>query len=356
MRAAAVIVGIAALVALVGAVWGGLGRMGLATGAPPEPLAVWHGALIVNGFFGTVLTLERALTLGRGALYAMPLAVGGGSWMVYAGWPVVGSALVVAGAVGFAGLHVWLIVRDREVHRVALALGAGAWVVSAVLLVAHVRGSGPSMGDLAPWWAAFLVLTFAGERLKAACETVVGRVGQALFFGSVAVFLGGIAAGLGGVAPGLRVAGIGAVGLAIWPAVVGDGWRRLRGSGMRGYVGRTYAGGYAWLAVGGALLIAYGGRDAGLVFDAQWHAIFVGYVLMLIFAHVPEVMQGEGRPSVAYHPVLYAAPGLLHLSLGARLYGDLAVAPGWRLVGGIGHAAAIAVFVVLVALRLERHP
>ena len=328
--------------------------MGLATGAPPGQLMLWHGALIVNGFFGTALTLERALTLGRPALWVMPLGVGLGSWLAYAGRPVIGSALVVGGAMAFAGLHVWLIVRDREVHRVALALGAGAWVVSAVLLLSHVRGSGLSMAELAPWWGSFLVLTFAGERLEAARQTGMGSVGQGLFFGAVAVMLGGFAAGLGGLASGHAIAGAGVIGVAVWLTVVGRAGRSLRQSELSGYIGRTYLGGYAWLAVGGALLLVYGEQAGGLVFDAQWHAIFVGYVLMLIFAHVPDVMQGEGRPSVAYHSVLYVAPVLLHLSLGARLYGDLAVAPNWRLIGGLGNAAALAVFVVVVACRLER--
>jgi len=45
--------------------------------APPAGIA-WHGALMASAFFGTLISLERAVALGRLWAYAAPLACGAG--------------------------------------------------------------------------------------------------------------------------------------------------------------------------------------------------------------------------------------------------------------------------------------
>jgi hypothetical protein len=57
------------MLALVGALVGGLVRLGWALAAP-APLAAFHGPLMVAGFLGTVIGLERAVALGRLWAYA----------------------------------------------------------------------------------------------------------------------------------------------------------------------------------------------------------------------------------------------------------------------------------------------
>ena len=50
----------------------GLARLGWAS--PGAALAAAHGPLMASGFFGTVISLERAVALGRRWAYAAPLA------------------------------------------------------------------------------------------------------------------------------------------------------------------------------------------------------------------------------------------------------------------------------------------
>ena len=342
-----------AAMSLVGAVWGGLGRMGLATATPPQMLMLLHGALIANGFFGTVISLERAVALDRPIFYAIPFACGLGSWLAYLGWPIAGSALVCASTVGLVGVFAWLVKREPAVHHVVMGLGAVAWAGAGVLLLLHAAGSGPPVADLAPWWATFLVLTIAGERLELARVLRLTPLRQTLFFVAVGAVLGGLAADLGGLASGRLFAGAGFVGLAIWLGVFDVARRTARRGGLTGYIGRTLLGGYVWLAVGGGLLVWYGAHSGGVIFDAQWHAIFIGFVLTMIFAHAPVVIRALAGRRIAYHPALYVAPVILHLSMGVRLWGDLTVSPYWRLVGGLGNAAAIVVFGVVAGVRLR---
>ena len=52
-----------AAVALLTALWGGLGRLGWALPAVHPAAAALHGPLMVSGFLGTLITLERAAAL-----------------------------------------------------------------------------------------------------------------------------------------------------------------------------------------------------------------------------------------------------------------------------------------------------
>jgi hypothetical protein len=49
--------------ALIGALWGGLLRLGWAWPTPQPSLALLHGPLMVCGFLGTLIGLERAVAL-----------------------------------------------------------------------------------------------------------------------------------------------------------------------------------------------------------------------------------------------------------------------------------------------------
>ncbi|MEI2422044.1 hypothetical protein V6O07_17330, partial [Arthrospira platensis SPKY2] len=53
------------MLALVFGVLSGLARLGVATPEAALPLAGLHSALLISAFFGTVISLERAVALGR---------------------------------------------------------------------------------------------------------------------------------------------------------------------------------------------------------------------------------------------------------------------------------------------------
>src|SRR4249919_2295629 len=50
--------------------WTGLDRIGIAL--PGEQLGELHGALMISGFFGALISLERAVALNRPFAYAAP--------------------------------------------------------------------------------------------------------------------------------------------------------------------------------------------------------------------------------------------------------------------------------------------
>ena len=58
------LVALAAL-ALLAALWAALARIGVDMPALPVPVVAEHGPLMVSGFLGTLVSLERAVALGK---------------------------------------------------------------------------------------------------------------------------------------------------------------------------------------------------------------------------------------------------------------------------------------------------
>src|SRR5699024_166930 len=81
------------------------------------------------------------------------------------------------------------------------------------------------------------------------------------------------------------------------------------------------------MAVTGALWLSIGRlHDGGphQPYDAMLHALFLGFVISMIFAHAPVVVPAVlGRP-LPYRRVLYLPLVLLHGSLLLRLLGGVA--------------------------------
>ncbi|HZQ62027.1 MAG TPA: hypothetical protein VFC24_11800, partial [Casimicrobiaceae bacterium] len=90
----------AGFVALVMGVGAGLARLGWTMPAMAVDLAAWHGPLLLCGFFGVVIALERAVAIGRLWAYAAPLIAGIGTVALFAHFFAFAMAcMMVAGAV-----------------------------------------------------------------------------------------------------------------------------------------------------------------------------------------------------------------------------------------------------------------
>src|SRR6185437_421408 len=163
--------------------------------------------------------------------------------------------------------------------------------------------------------------------------TGTSRRGRLLFAGAAGLFGAGLLASLaagpspatGGTVPaGIRVTGAGLIALALWLARYDIARRTIRGRGVTRFMAAALLTGYAWLAVAGGLWAGLGQMSGGGAYDAELHAIFLGFVMSMIFAHAPVIVPSVlGRP-LPFRPALYAPLVLLHASLMLRLAGDWA--------------------------------
>ena len=336
-----------AVVALVVGVWMGLARLGIPLGAPPTPEV--HGALLVLGFLGTLIGLERAAAAGRAWTFGVPFL---GACSVAA--MILGSPrLAAACSLGAGGLLVAVYgaaLRTRPAdHLVVMTAGAVGWLLAAATWIR--AGAVPA---IVPWAATFLVATIAGERLELAGLTAIDPAARRLLLGAIGLLFLGATVAWAYPRPGAQLAGIGhllvAASLLTWDVAR----RTIRTAGLPRYVAGGLLAGYVWLAVAGLLWLTSGLDPAGRTYDAALHSLFLGFVMSMILAHGPIVLPALTGATVPWHAALWGPLGLLHVSVLLRVAGGLGAAPTFLRVGALGNAAALALFVVVVAVALRR--
>ena len=330
----------AAIVVLTLGIWGGLLRIGWRLPAAHPDLVVWHGPLMVFGFLGTVISLERAVALRRWWGYLAPAGTLLGVLLLL----TVSSprpaelALLVAGLV-LLGLFAVIVSAQPTPATATLALGAGLWVAGVLLWLAGV-----DLQDVIPWWAGFLVLTIVGERLELAALGRLDARGRFAFDALLAVLVAGLATTTDRI--GGPLTGVAFVGLAVWLFRFDIARRTVHRPGLPRFVACSLLPGYAWLAVAGVLWMTHGAGSTGLLRDAQLHALFVGFVFSMIFGHAPVIFPGVLGIRIPFRRVFYIHLAVLHAGLLVRVAGDLANDEHVARDGALVVAIAIGLFFV----------
>jgi hypothetical protein len=326
-----------AAIALVTGVAGGLARLGV---APPTSAAAFHGALMVSGFLGTVISLERAVALGMRLAYAAPLAAGLGTIAMLAGFFDLGATLWIAAPLALFGASVAIVFRQRELHTVLLAVAPLAWLAGSILFLVHRADAAPA------WWFAFLVITIAAERLEMTRLRPRRASAAPLLIAAFALLGVGAAVTIADAQIGRVLYGLALCALATWLAIFDIARSTVRLAGFARYAAVALLAGYGWLAAAGlAWAFAPQLRDLAL------HALGIGFVFSMILAHAPLIVPVIARIRMRYVPGFYAPLALLHLSLLLRVGfgpGDF-MARAW---GGALNAAALVLFMATLAYAI----
>jgi len=338
----------AAILGLLGAIWAGWLRIGWQLPALQPSLAGAHAPLMISGFFATLIGIERAVALGRPLAYLAPLLSGlGGLLLLFGVDGPLPPLLLVAGSFGLAAMLGWILLRHPALYVGVMALGGAALALGNALWVA-----GWPVYRVVLLWAAFLILTIAGERLELGRLMRRPKIAGRLFLVATAAFSAGLGLSLFVQAPGVRLASLGLVGLAAWLLHYDIARKTIRQQGLPRFAAICLLSGYAWLGAAGLLGLAFGLPPAGFQYDAILHSIFLGFVFAMIFAHAPIIFPAILGLPIRYSPVSYLPLVLLHASLLARVAGDLLFLPALRLAGGISNGITILLFLVLTILSI----
>lgn len=337
------------MLALIGALWGGLVRLGWQVPAGfPGPVA-FHGPLMVSGFLGTVIALERAVAVGGRAPYLVPLVTGLGGLALMLGAPApLGQLLVTLGGAGLCAIFAVIVRRQPALFTATMTLGALAWLVGNALWLA-----GWPVYEVVPWWIGFLALTIAGERLELARLIRVSPASRGVFATIVGVLVAALALTVADLGLGVRLAGAAMVGLSGWLGWQDIARHTVRQPALPRFTALCLLSGYAWLGVGGLLALRVGAVGAGMLYDALLHSVFLGFVMAMIFGHAPIIFPAVLGRSMPFRRRFYAHLALLHASLVLRVAGDLA---GWmdgRRWGGLLNVVAVVVFLVSTVAALK---
>jgi hypothetical protein len=334
-------------ISLAFGVGAGLLRLGWNVPMLSPGLILLHGPLMVSGFLGTVIGLERAVALGRRWAYSGPLLSGLGGAAILLGLPQTAGATAITFGSGVLLAGSLLIVRrQRELFTVTLALGAANWLAGNLLWLA-----GMPVAAVVALWVNFLVLTIAGERLELSRFLPPSSGAKHAFTLIVALLLvgGSVAWAPGGYLP----YGIGLLGLALWLLRQDIARRTVKQEGLTRFIAVCLLSGYAWLAFGGVMLLSAGGL-AGTAYDAVLHAILLGFVFSMVFGHAPVIFPSVVRVKMPYHWTFYVPLLALHASVIMRIGGDMLALPQYRSLGGLLNAAALVLFIASTVTSVIR--
>lgn len=342
------LIGVAVLTLLV-ALWAGLIRIGWVLPPIQATLPAVHGPLMVCGFLGVLLGLERAVALlpiGRSNSvhihwpYAAPFLTALGSLVLMIGvvdWP--GPLFITLGSAGLAVIFVAIIRRQPTLFTAVMGIGALSWLIGNALWL-----TGHPIYTIVIWWVGFPLLTIAGERLELSRLLKLSAASRVAFAIVIGIFLIGATGSVFDLDTGTRLAGIGEIGLAVWLFRYDIARRTVHRSGVTRFIAVCLLSGYVWLGVGGVLSLTQGGTVAGPHYDAMLHTLFLGFAFAMIFGHAPIILPAILRLPPTFRPIFYTHLGLLHGSLLIRVGGDLAGDPTIRQWGGLLNACALLLF------------
>ena len=324
---------------LIAGLYGALGRLGWALPAGGA-LATLHGPLMISGLFGTLISLERAVALGRGWSYAAPALSGLGTLLLLAGAPeAVGAGAYAAAAAVLAGASLLITIQQPAVFTGALLFGTLAWLSGNLLWL-----MGGSVPDLVGWWLAFLVLTIAGERLELSRLMRQRRGSEALFLFAVGLLAVGAQNGLM-TENGAVLFGLALLVTTLWLLLHDIARLNIRRSGQTRFMAGCMLAGYLWLGLAGMGLIASPPGASSFSYDIALHAVLIGFVLSMVFGHALVILPAVVRIRLRYAPVLYAPLLLLHASVALRVGAGLASWEAGRMASGVLTLLALAGFV-----------
>jgi hypothetical protein len=334
-------------VALFAGIGAGLARLAWPMPGVVASSAALHGPLMVCGFFGVVIALERAVAIGRPWAYAGPLLAGLGTATAMHGAAGMTPGLYVAGSLVLLAASLAVLWRQRELFMLTIALAAGCWTVGTVLWAL-----GAPVHEVVGWWLAFLVLTIAGERLELSRFMPPSRFAERLFALLVVLVLLALLAWAQPWGP--RLFGVALLLLAAWLLRHDIARRTVRQVGLTRFIAVCLLSGYFWLAVGGTLIAVAGLAPGSAVYDAALHALLLGFVFAMVFGHAPIIFPSVLRVSVPYHPSFYAPLALLHASIVVRLAGDATGTFAWQRWGALLSAFALVAFVANTVTAVVR--
>jgi hypothetical protein len=342
---------ILAILALLFALWAGLMRLGWQLPALTPSLAMAHGPLMISGFLGILIPLERAVAMQKKWMY-LPSLLAGLGWLVTVLMPSppLGPILLTLASLGGVLILIEMTRREPALHTVTMSLGMSAWFVGNLLWL-----FGWQIFQAVFFWQAFLVLTIAGERLELSRVLRPSNKSQTLFGAIILIYLAGIVIATFNLQLGTRLNGAALLFLALWSVRNDLAWRNLKHKlPLTRYIAWCLALGLTWLGIGGILNLIFGAQVAGPKYDAALHVVFVGFVISMIFGHAPIIFPAILGVPINFQPAFYIQLFLLHASLALRVIADYANWYTLRMWGGLLNEVAILLFIGMTIFSIRK--
>jgi hypothetical protein len=315
---------------------------------PVNSVAVHHGALMVGGFLGTLILLEKVIPLKKNIFLLLPFLNALGVLVAIPDLYRIGVAFLLLGAVSLLFVFIYYLKNqpgDMSVH--LMILGAISQITGHIMLITKL------FYPMAfPWWMGFILFIIVGERLELSKFLPVTKKNKNTLLVFTLLFLTGVCLPFHSF--GKYISGFGLCLIALWLLRHDIISLSLRKNGLQKFSGIALLTGCLALLLTGIFLLTLPALT--FAYDAIVHTFFLGFAFSMIFAHGPFILPGVlGLAIKPFHPVLYLPLITLLSSLMLRILCDLSVLPYFlRLPSGWGSAASIVLyFILLIVLTIR---
>lgn len=355
---------IGAMIALLSGLNAALLRLGLDAPVASVELSSLHGVLMVYGFLGTAITLERAVAMEAGKERFRWLAYASPGFsvlatilaLVQAGTGILPGARAIPGALWSASmlvlLWIYLLVWRRQASYSVLLqlLGPVAGLVGIALWA-----RGLEIAVIVPWWATFLVLTIIGERLELARIAFMKAGVEVRILAESLALMVALIVSLFTPSIGYPLVGLALAVLIIDVASIDVAKTLVRTKGLPKFMAACMLGGYAWALVAAGVWIVRGPVYSGYAYDAVVHALTIGFALSMVLAHAAVIIPAVARKDLPYHPVMWLVWALLQTGLVIRVIAGVREAENaWQFGGALDVVAVLAFVVSTVSLIVSQ--
>ncbi|HEU5145946.1 MAG TPA: hypothetical protein VFT90_04490 [Chryseosolibacter sp.] len=339
---------LAALSLIVG-LWSGLQRIGWDLNILQA--SMHHGAIMVGGFLGTLISLEKILPLKHKGLFAIPAMSAAGMVFFLLGYPIVAWSCLLLASMGLSVAFLHYFLREKSLVYLLMLGGGISWLIGNIVLITD------RFYPLAlPWWLGFALLVITSERVELTKFLPVTRTMKHLLVVLLALYIVGPALSFHGT--GSFVSGGALVGVSAWLMrfdLIGISIHR---EGLTRFVAIALLCGYISMLLTGILILSLDSQP--MAYDGVVHVFFIGFVFSMIFAHGPIILPGVlGISAKPYHQFLYVWLATLHASWLMRITADLLLDLNMRKYSGILTTIAIigyfATIAILTAKNLHKH-
>jgi hypothetical protein len=335
-----------AMFCLLSGLWSGLSRIGW--NITILPITAHHGAVMVGGFLGTLIALEKIIPLKRKTLYLIPILNAISVIFFFANQPKIAIYTLVISSTSLAFVFLYYFRTQRTIIYILMLLGAACWLVGNVLLLTRF------FYPLAfPWWTAFALFIIVAERLEIMEFLPVSKLHKNVLIILLLCFVVGVLFSFHGT--GNLICGLSLIGISLWLMRHDMIAINLKKKNMPKFVAISLLCGYVALLLTGIFFFSL--SDQWLTYDAIVHSFFLGFVFSMIFAHGPIILPAiVGISATSFNKILYVWLSVLQIAWLVRMFADVTVEMEIRKISGLLSVIAIlGYFITMATLTIRSH-
>jgi hypothetical protein len=334
-----------AFLCLLTGLWTGLTRLGWEL--TPLPSTLHHGAIMVGGFIGTLILLEKIIPLKIQSLYILPVLSAASSLLFSLGQPMIAIASLSLASLGLALTFLLYLKKERGPVQYMMLIGSVCWLAGNIQLFVK-----PFYPRVIPWWIGFALFIIIAERLELMKFLPVSRLAKTILYALLVLLSIGVANSFHG--PGGIVYGAALIGISIWSMrfdIIGITILKTK---LTRYIAVALLLSYFSLLLSGIFIIVSPTTN-WLSYDTTIHTFFIGFVLSMIFAHGPVIIPGVlGISFKPYHKLFYLWLTLLHISWITRVQANFLLDLDLRKLSGVISLIAILGYLITIATLVIR--